>query len=748
MSTIRNLPLINGSQNGYAGYNTMVRELSALTLGHIIGFATNPPGSPQVHDMYVVNTSATGAWSGFTANSIAYYTSDNTWLNFLPNYGLCLFFDSDDSIKYYNGTSWVSVSSSGSLPVGNGGAFLTYNAVGTLTAANTSDELNFSSTTATAITIPALVGASRNLVVTIASTQSAIDINLPTTTTSVSYSTELVLKFTGSGSAVVTLKDSLGNPLRTFNKLASDVFSVKVHKPAGSTTLETEVRRISSSGGASDLSDMGKWSTSAAFVDGDIMVYDAPTNTWTPEQYSINTLRNVSISSPSTNQVLAYNGTNWVNQSGGSVPATGTAGTFVAYDSTGALTAVDSADINDFPNIVSTNINIPTLLGDSPTRVITIGSTQASLTVTLPTIATALSLRTELILKFTGTISGTSTVSLFYGATLLRTFERRTNDIFSVKLSKPAGNAQIEYEVKRIASTNGATDLSDLGFWQLSGGIPNNSIMRYFTSTKTWAPTSYILDSLLNVSITSPATNQVLTYNGTSWVNQNIAMPSFNITSPTNGQALRYNGTNWVNQDLPLPNVSITSPTSGQALRYNGTNWVNQNLPLPNVSITSPTSGQALRYDGTNWVNQNLPLPNVVITSPTNGQVLTYNGTNWVNQAPSGGGGGSQPTSGLISLTGTYFYDPIASTNYTEHFEFSGTATTDALIDITNVPLATGFTKVFKIFRSSSRIIAITVNSPNVVVGTDTVAAGTAPIEVSLSKPPGSQRIYCSMRLL
>jgi hypothetical protein len=63
------------------------------------------------------------------------------------------------------------------------------------------------------------------------------------------------------------------------------------------------------------------------------------------------------------------------------------------------------------------------------------------------------------------------------------------------------------------------------------------------------------LDSLTDVIISSPLTNQVLAYNGTQWVNQ---------TSPAGVTTLD-----------GLSDVTISSPLNTQVLTYNGTQWVN-----------------------------------------------------------------------------------------------------------------------------------------------------------------------------
>lgn len=60
-----------------------------------------------------------------------------------------------------------------------------------------------------------------------------------------------------------------------------------------------------------------------------------------------------------------------------------------------------------------------------------------------------------------------------------------------------------------------------------------------------------------------------------------------------------------------LSDVVITSPASGQVVSFNGTNWINQTPVTPptnlnaltDVIITSPASGHTLSFDGSNWIN-------------------------------------------------------------------------------------------------------------------------------------------------
>ncbi len=177
------------------------------------------------------------------------------------------------------------------------------------------------------------------------------------------------------------------------------------------------------------------------------------------------------------------------------------------------------------------------------------------------------------------------------------------------------------------------------------------------------------MSELLDIDVSTLSTNEVLSWNGTNWVNTNVSgggpialqdLTNVTLSSPTNNQVLYFDGTNWANATPTLAvlgDVTTTGATSGQALTFNGTNWVNTNLSASNlsdVSISSPSSGQALVWDGSNWVNQ-------VVTGSSvwteDASYVYYNGTKNV------GVGTATPVTGFqyvasndngFAVTGTY----------------------------------------------------------------------------------------------
>jgi len=129
------------------------------------------------------------------------------------------------------------------------------------------------------------------------------------------------------------------------------------------------------------------------------------------------------------------------------------------------------------------------------------------------------------------------------------------------------------------------------------------------------------IQDLNNVNITGIATDQILQWNGSEWVNVTFSAsgaPALseltdvnNITLPTLNNVLIGDGTNWTNQELDFSNLAtanIGSPATNELLIFNGTDWVNSTADInliSNINISAATVGQVLTYDGTNWINQN-----------------------------------------------------------------------------------------------------------------------------------------------
>jgi len=132
------------------------------------------------------------------------------------------------------------------------------------------------------------------------------------------------------------------------------------------------------------------------------------------------------------------------------------------------------------------------------------------------------------------------------------------------------------------------------------------------------------LSELLDVDATTLATDEVLSWNGSSWVNTNVS----------SGGPISLND---------LTNVTLAGSTTDQLLVFNGTAWVNSAYSLSqlsDVNIAGATSGQALTFDGTNWNNSNLSTTNLSdfnLSGVVIGEAIMWDGSQWTNQNPSGG---------------------------------------------------------------------------------------------------------------
>ena len=127
---------------------------------------------------------------------------------------------------------------------------------------------------------------------------------------------------------------------------------------------------------------------------------------------------------------------------------------------------------------------------------------------------------------------------------------------------------------------------------------------------------------LSDVDTTGAADGKILTYLNNKWVTGNPV-------TYTAGVGLSLTGTEFaLDAGLEdLNNTTITTPTTNQVLSYDGTKWVNSTLPTAPVDSVNGQTGVVVL-----GVND---LDDAVITSATSGQVLTFDGTNWVNQTPS-----------------------------------------------------------------------------------------------------------------
>lgn len=103
------LPLLAAAQaQKHVTMNESLMRLDALVqLNAIDKDLATPPGSPAEGDVYIVPSSPTGAWSGWTGR-IALY-KDGAWTSIIASEGWQCFMKDEDALYYYTGSAWVNL---------------------------------------------------------------------------------------------------------------------------------------------------------------------------------------------------------------------------------------------------------------------------------------------------------------------------------------------------------------------------------------------------------------------------------------------------------------------------------------------------------------------------------------------------------------------------------------------------------------------------------------------------------------
>jgi hypothetical protein len=431
--------------------------------------------------------------------------------------------------------------------------------------------------------------------------------------------------------------------------------------------------------GATILDELGDVdTTTTAPTNGDTLVFDG-TN-FVPQAPSgggasvISDLTDVDTTGVALNNVLKYDGTNWVDGSVAYSEVTGTptlatVATTGAYsDLTGTPTLATVAttgsytDLLDQPTI-PTNIND---LGDVDISGITSGQ----------------------VLQYNGTSFVAATIS-GGGASALDDL----SDVDTTTTAPTNGDALVfdgTNFVPQAVSGSGATNLNELTDVDTTGAITDNVLKFDGTnwvdgsvsySELTGTPTLAVVatsgdyndlsnlpsipanvNDLGDVDTTGVVTNNVLKYNGTTWVDGSVDYSEVSGTPTlapvaTSGAYSDLTGTPTLAtvattgsyDDLTNLPVLATVATSGSYTDLANTPSIPSEInDLTDVNTTGITTGQVLQFDGTSFVPatisgggasalDDLSDVDTTTTAPTSGDALVYDGTNFVPQAISGG---------------------------------------------------------------------------------------------------------------
>ncbi len=374
------------------------------------------------------------------------------------------------------------------------------------------------------------------------------------------------------------------------------------------------------------------------------------TFTYTPPDLSIfrlktaglNDISDVNITGLQTNQILQFNGTNWINAAPGGI-----------------------LDINDIGNVVITNPQNDEVIKYDASNSRWINAPDQGGTVINA-------------LNDIGNVTDTNTQNnqlLKYNSGAGRWENWTHNFLTSFTETDPVFNAH-------VASGITATLINN---WNTAHGWGNH------------AAVGYLLPVLTNLQA-----DEMLRWNGTNWVNeptsvhlhqfksdwteQDSSKPSFILNKPTLATvATTGNFTDLTNRTLAnLTDVSTVGIQNGYVLKYNGSSWESTapltNLQdLSNVTITNPSNGQVLKWNGTAWINDTdvatsgggggatVTVSDTAPSSPSNGdlwfkadegQLKVYYddgvGTpsaQWVDSSANAGSGGSSTSTGGANVS-------------------------------------------------------------------------------------------------
>jgi hypothetical protein len=305
-----------------------------------------------------------------------------------------------------------------------------------------------------------------------------------------------------------------------------------------------------------------------AFVQGEISAID------------LNDLNNVTVPSPTTNDVLQWNGTAWVNVAASTVGATNLDGL-----SDVVITAPEEFQSLSYngTNWVNSHSALASYVRNAEATTITTGTC----------------------------------VYLFGGTGDHATVKRADNNSDATS-SKTVGvvGANIAASENGPVITRGYVDGIDLSVGYAAGDILWLGENGAFTKTKPTAP-----DHLVFIGVVVRATVNGLIYVATQNGYELDELHDVSIVDKTSGDFLKYNGTLWVNDQINLGTDTVGNYMSGVSAgtgisvshtpSEGSTATVSLSATLDNLSdvtVPAPTSGDFLKWNGTAWVNDAIDL--------------------------------------------------------------------------------------------------------------------------------------------
>ena len=148
--------------------------------------------------------------------------------------------------------------------------------------------------------------------------------------------------------------------------------------------------------------------------------------------------------------------------------------------------------------------------------------------------------------------------------------------------------------------------------------VSNNQVLQYTSSLSKWINAtltngSSTLATLTDCSITIPSNDQILVFTTTSSLNKWTPYPLSGATINDTTKTITVSGTTALSG--LTTDVTISSPANNQVLQYNGSNWINTTLTtgslilstLTDCRVSSPSNDQILVYTTTSSLNKWTP---------------------------------------------------------------------------------------------------------------------------------------------
>lgn len=355
----------------------------------------------------------------------------------------------------------------------------------------------------------------------------------------------------------------------------------------------------------------------------------------------------LSSSSPTTGQVLKYNGTAWVPDAvvlaeAQTLSLSGTTVTLSGTNSSVTLPAV-----GDATSSATGKVKLAGDLGGIATAPSVVKIQGVPVSATTPAVGQ--------VLKYDGT-------SYVPNSSIMA--ETQVLSLSGTTLSISGTSSSVVLP----AATSLAT-----GFLKLAGDLGGTSTVPIVVGIQG-----------IPVSTSAPSTGQVLKYDGTNYVPSNSIMTETQ-TLGLSGSTLTISGTN---SSVVIPIASDATSSANGILRLAGDLGGTAAIPLvakiqgKTVSSTAPTTGQVLKFDGTQWA------PGNTVTTETqtlalSGSTITISGTNSSVVLPVASDA-TTSSNGILRLagdlggTGTTAAAPVISDNAITTVKLASGAVTDA----------------------------------------------------------------------